>query len=100
MIESVPIACTLDGADQVARAAEFRALMSRARRATRGGDGVCVWFALAERDVVDDLTRREKECCAFFSFAISIGDEELQLEVRAPADAQPMIDTLFALVAH
>ena len=42
------------------------------------------------------LAVREAECCAFFTFAFTVDATQVWLEVSAPADAQPILDALFA----
>ncbi len=35
------------------------------------------------------------DCCAFFSFAITVDGRGLALEIRAPADAEDLVVALF-----
>jgi len=42
-----------------------------------------------------DLVAAEQACCQFFTFAITVDSRGVALEVEAPAEAQPIITTLF-----
>lgn len=98
-------ACTLPTAERPTRLAEFDALFAEAaREVTRTGDGVRIRLAgtegLGER--VRDLTRRETECCSFFTFAIEGEgegaiegeDADLTLAVSVPAERRDILDAL------
>ncbi len=58
--------------------------------------GVRVQFGPAV-DVVElvRLTVAEQDCCRFFSFAITVDQRGVGLEVVAPDDALPIIHALF-----
>lgn len=45
------------------------------------------------------LVASEQACCAFFAFSITVDGRGLGLEVRAPADAQPVLASLFGEAA-
>jgi hypothetical protein len=45
---------------------------------------------------VADLAVREAECCAFFSFTITVDGRGVWLAVAAPPDGRPVLDALFA----
>ena len=45
------------------------------------------------------LAVAEQDCCPFFDFAITIDDRGVALEVRAPATAQPIVQSLFGTPA-
>jgi hypothetical protein len=42
------------------------------------------------------LAAAEQACCAFFEFTVRISAAATVLEVRAPADARPVLDGLFS----
>jgi hypothetical protein len=49
---------------------------------------------------LDELMRlvaAEQDCCQFFQFAITVDQRGIALEVRAPADAQAIITTIFGV---
>ena len=66
----IPIACSLE-ADDI-------------------GDRLAAWQAALAR-----ATTREVECCAFFTFVVTVTTDGLALDVNAPADARPLLDDLF-----
>jgi hypothetical protein len=37
----------------------------------------------------------EQDCCQFFEFAITVDRRGVALEVRAAAEAQPIVESLF-----
>jgi MerR family transcriptional regulator, copper efflux regulator len=96
-VEEAPtIACTLDGAAMGTRLAEWQALLAVATARVAGADGVRVEFA-ADAPVAEiaRLAAAEQGCCSFFSFAITVDERGVGLEVQAPDDARPVIDALF-----
>ncbi|MGF2075885.1 hypothetical protein, partial [Enterococcus casseliflavus] len=40
---------------------------------------------------VDEFLRMEKDCCPFFDFRVTRGGDALQVEVRGPEGAEPMV---------
>jgi MerR family transcriptional regulator, copper efflux regulator len=92
-----PIDCTLDGSSVPDRLAGWRAILAHATSRTTTDDGARrVEF---DGDIpVDELARlvvAEQQCCAFFSFAITVDHHGVALEVRAPDDATAVVDALF-----
>ncbi len=47
---------------------------------------------------VAELAAAEQGCCAFFDFALRLVVGTLQLEVRTPAEAAPLVAELFGAV--
>lgn len=41
------------------------------------------------------LSTAEQDCCQFFRFTITVDTRGLALEIRAPADALPIVHSLF-----
>jgi MerR family copper efflux transcriptional regulator len=96
-LESAPIACTLDAGAMPQRLDEWRAVLDRAtaRRST-GVGGLRVEFG----DEVDlpqlsRLMAEEQQCCAFFSFSLTVDHRGVALEVRAPEEAGDVVAALF-----
>ena len=90
-----PVACTLAG-DQVAdRVGAWQAIAASATNRAATLDGTRLRFDrgvdLAE---LAALVVAEQDCCRFFSFTLTIGIDEVVLDVAAPPDARSMIDTL------
>ncbi len=90
-----PIACTLSGDQVVDRIAEWQAAAAAASGRERTAAGTRLRF---DRDVdlsgLAALVAAEQGCCSFFTFTLTIGADAVWLDVAAPPDARPMIDTL------
>jgi MerR family copper efflux transcriptional regulator len=98
-VARVPIACTLSVDDAAARGKEWRRFVAgsavdierrgtSARLRLRDGDEALLGAA--------DLARREKACCAFFEFRLTLLPEGIWLEVDGPAEAAPVLDQLLS----
>jgi hypothetical protein len=97
----VPIACTLTADATTERTEEWRAaLRISVTAATRTAPGR-VEFRLADGPIAAgrlvDLARREKACCAFFSFAVEIDAQGATMVVEVPEDAVAVLDDFAAL---
>ncbi|HMJ76818.1 MAG TPA: MerR family transcriptional regulator [Iamia sp.] len=97
----VPIACSLPAGGLEDRTAEWSALLDHvtAREATVDGG---LRLALDPATPVAEVARlvtAEQDCCAFFSFAVTVDVRGLALEVRAPDDAASLVDALFGAAA-
>lgn len=91
------IACTLDGADRVARAGQWRALLTDVVVAREAVDrGVRLRLDPARTRVGDlaELAAAEAECCRFFEITLHLGAAPA-LEVRAPEEALVLVHELF-----
>ncbi len=93
-----PIACTLDQAALSDRLDEWRTLMADVVDRERIDDGVRVTFGSRDVARLADLVEQEQRCCSFFDFSIGVGDR-ITLEVRAPAEARPIVDELFGVAS-
>jgi hypothetical protein len=92
-------ACTLPTAERPFRRAEFDTLFAAsAREVVRNGDRVRIHLVgSAElREQVRDLTERESACCAFFTFGIEGGDDDLTLAISVPLQRRAFLDALAA----
>jgi DNA-binding transcriptional MerR regulator len=92
-----PIACTLDGAAIRDRLVEWQALLGQARSRTSAADGA-LRIELTDDVALGELCRlvaAEQQCCAFFSFAITVDRRGIALEVRAPDGATDAVAALF-----
>jgi hypothetical protein len=45
------------------------------------------------------LAAAEQDCCRFFSFALTVDERGVALEVRAPDDALSLVEALFGAEA-
>lgn len=94
------LACTLDPSGVTARVEEWHALLCHVTRRLPLADGVRL--ELSDATPMAELARlvaAERSCCGFFAFTITVDDRGLGLEVRAPADAQPVVAGLFGAAA-
>ena len=95
MTDSTAPACSLE-----ARAFEDRVRWIRdlnrqhLRRANRDGASLVLAYAPAAREAIEDLLRRERECCAFLVFDVRDVADELELRITVPPDAADQADTL------
>ena len=91
-----PIACTLGSESLSDRLADWQALLTHVlrREAIDGG----VRATLGQSAPLDELMRlvaAEQDCCQFFAFTITVDARGIALEVRAPAEAIPIVHSLF-----
>ena len=96
--DAPPVACTLEQGDLPQRLTDWQTVLSHALdRGVIDGNGVRVTLDDAV-DVGDlaHLVAAEQRCCAFFSFAITIDQRGVALEVRAPDDAAEIVAALFS----
>jgi hypothetical protein len=96
----VPIACTLRPDARQGQVEDWQALLRYAERRVGLEDGVRV--ELVAGTPVQELMRMvaaEQDCCQFLRFAITVDTRGVGLEVRGPADAGPIIESLFGTAA-
>jgi len=92
----VPIACTLAATLMPGRLDEWRELLSTVTAQTAIDGGIRLTFGrVVPLHCLIDLVAAEQACCQFFSFAITVDRRGVALAVQAPAEAQPIITTLF-----
>ena len=90
-----PIACSLTGGDMQVRIEEWQALL---RGVTREDipRGLRLRFpAPAPLSEIARLAGAEQACCAFLTFTITVDARGIILDVTAPADGRPVIETVF-----
>jgi len=93
-----PIVCTLAAGSMNGRVADWQALLAHVvhREAIDGG----VRGVFAPDVPVSELMRlvaAEHDCCQFFQFAITVDTRGVALEVRASADALPIVTSMFGI---
>jgi DNA-binding transcriptional MerR regulator len=96
----VPIACTLRPDALRGQVEDWQALLRYAERRVGLEDGVRV--ELVAGTPLQDLVRlvaAEQDCCQFLRFAITVDTRGVGLEVRGPADAGVIIESLFGTAA-
>ena len=77
--------------------ADWQAVLDLARTRTATPDGAKRAQFADDIDLgrLAQLVAAEQHCCAFFSFAITIDDRGIALEVRAPDGAADIVSSLF-----
>jgi hypothetical protein len=93
-----PSTCTLPTAEQPLRVAEFDALFADAvqglARPERTRLRLDLAFSPDNAARAAELTARENGCCSFFTFALTIADGSLVLEVTVPPEHVEVLDAL------
>lgn len=97
-----PVACTLNSGDARERIEEWRRFMSQSTdQAVRVTDEQLRLRLVASPDVVPvaiDLAQREKACCGFFEFSISVESDACWLVIAVPSDAVGVLGDLIGLL--
>jgi hypothetical protein len=99
------IACTLTGADLPARVAEWQEFYRTSVSEMEHVSPSVVRLKLHATDAgllsAASLAQREKECCAFFEFAIVLDPDERWLTVTVPASAEAaaVLDAFTAMLS-
>jgi DNA-binding transcriptional MerR regulator len=95
-----PIACTLSSDALSGRLDDWQRLLRsvRDRAPVAGGVRLELEATVPLEDVVR-LVTAEHDCCRFFSFAVTVDQRGIGLEVRAPDDALPLVRALFGAAA-
>lgn len=92
-----PIACTLEPNVMADRVADWNAVLQLAQTRSVTTDGA-LRVEFSDGIDVAELSRlaaAEQQCCAFFSFAITIDTRGAALEVRAPDAAADIVSAVF-----
>ena len=92
------IACTLSAGSMKGRIADWQALLAHVERREPIDGGVRSVFAPSVP--IGELMRlvaAEQDCCQFFRFAITVDTRGVALEVRAPEDALPIVESMFGV---
>ena len=91
-----PIACTLAAGSIKGRIADWQALLAHVERREPIAGGVrCAFAAAVPTHELIDLVAAEQDCCQFFEFAVTVDSRGVALEVRAPAEALPVVTSMF-----
>jgi hypothetical protein len=101
---STPIVCDMTTATDTEeeRLAEYRQLFTEAliaRERTAAGIRYRLRAAPGIEARVRDLAAREKACCAFFGFEISVADDEVRWDIAVPDNdmARAVLEELYSL---
>jgi hypothetical protein len=97
----VPDACTLPTADRPLRVAEFDDLFGTALLEQQRLSPTRLRWRLdpAAESTARDLTRRESQCCGFFTFTFTSVDGTVQLDVEVTPPYVAVLDSLVARAA-
>ena len=88
--ESVPITCTIESSDRSGRRELLEKMRSVTLSTERTDSGILLTFLRDETPLFEEFASLEKECCAFFGFAVDSG----VLRWEAPTDAAQIMDSL------
>jgi MerR family transcriptional regulator, copper efflux regulator len=97
VLSSEPVVCTLTSDDRGERVGAWRQLLARAdhREPIEGGLRFELPASLA--GLTAELAAAEQQCCTFFDFTLHLAGGALHLEVRAPAEAAPLVREVFGV---
>jgi DNA-binding transcriptional MerR regulator len=98
---AVPIACTLEVSAMPQRLVEWQEVLRHTTARVSLGPG-SLRIELDAGVAVSELARlavEEQRCCSFFSFAVTADERGIGLEVRAPAEADDIVTSLFGAAA-
>ena len=94
------IACTLEAGSMVGRLGDWQTLLAHVHRREAIDGGVRSVFASSVSiDQLARLVTAEQDCCQFFRFAITVDARGVALEVRAPDEAMPIIESIFGVAS-
>jgi hypothetical protein len=98
-----PRSCSLTPGEMSERAGEFRALAARALVSReRRDDGIVLSFGRQPgvRETVEDLARRERECCPFLDFRVDERDGQVRLAIAAAPEDRAALDAFYELAGR
>ena len=94
----LPLACSLTAGEQSERADEFRELAARALLQREREPGrLLLSFRDEAAEQVEDLARRERECCPFLEISVARSDDAVLLSLGAAPDADAALDPFYEL---
>jgi hypothetical protein len=91
-----PVACTLGAGDYKERLAQIAAVARDALLShERHGLTLTLKYAASAAARVGEMVRRERECCAFLTFAVREEAERIVVTVSAPEGARIAAEAMF-----
>jgi DNA-binding transcriptional MerR regulator len=94
------IACTLAPGSMKGRIDDWQAVLDHVEYRERIDGGVrSVFAASVPYAELIRLVTAEQDCCQFFQFTITVDTRGIALEVRAPEDARPIVESMFGVAA-
>lgn len=95
-MKDAPIACSLSAGAFETRIAAIAELNRDALRTHERNDlTLILTYAPEARDRVNDMVRREQECCGFLDFAVTEEGCAVQVRVVAPEEARIAAESLY-----
>lgn len=90
--------CTLDTSGALDRLPQVHGLVERLRHRERVDDQLVLHFEDGDvtLDLVTAFVRDESQCCSFFTFDVRRSDDEVELVLTAPPEADHMLDAAMA----
>ena len=96
--DAPPVACTLQITEMPQRVKDWRSVNAEARAREATATGVRLVF---DRGVdvgrLATLAAAEQRCCTFLGFSLTLGLEDVTLEITGTDDARTVIDALAGL---
>jgi hypothetical protein len=99
-LSALPMECTLDPGAMRGRISDWQALLARGTSRSPIPGGSAITFDI-DPELLAGLARLvadEHACCSFFDFTISVTEDGVRFEVRAPEEAHDMLATVFGPV--
>lgn len=93
--DAPPIACTLTDDDQADRIQHWQRLLAHASHREPIDSGLRIELPATLASTVADLAAAEQRCCAFFDFTLHLTGQTVQMEVRTPVEAAPLLTLVF-----
>lgn len=95
MTDPQPYTCTVTPQEAPARRAQVQRLAQGLRSRQRHAREVRLRFDAHLAPLVAAFVRDEARCCGFFEFAITEDQQAVELRVRGPEGAEPLLASLF-----
>ncbi|MBA2720102.1 MAG: MerR family transcriptional regulator [Chloroflexi bacterium] len=94
------VSCTLGHEQMNDRIADWQAVLANVRERSPLEGGIRLTFG-PDADIAEvaRLARDEWACCSFFEFVLTVDGRGTALEVRAPAEAEPLLASVFGVAA-
>jgi hypothetical protein len=100
-LDWIPAACALPTAEQPLRVAEFDDLFATSVRAVDRVGPTVLRLSLdpASQEQAGELTARESNCCPFFGFDFTAGEDTVTLQITVPPIHAGILDAVAARAA-
>ncbi|MGX1885347.1 heavy metal-responsive transcriptional regulator [Streptomyces sp. NPDC055287] len=96
-----PVACTLGVPEREGRTQEWRQVVEESEAREEMSDGLRLTFPATADPAgrLAALAAAEQGCCSFFDFTLHLSPAVLELTVRAPEAAAPLLTDVFGMTA-